>query len=287
MLNKLGMCGVALALCMGATCLSIAAQDDKPKEDPAKEEPSKEDPVAEGIKRADVPDEFKKKVAPDLKDQELIDAGKKAYDSNCAGCHGETGKGDGKKADKLDPRPTDLTSAEFQDSVTDQYILWRIKTGAKTYAGEGTSKMKSVSAAGDERLWQFTAYVRSLRVEKVEPLSPDEMEELMDNLKAEWKNLRTTAETKDADKASAAADKIAGLSGKLAGYDGDVHGGDHDGEKVRDQADWKKFVEDFKKAAEEYSRLVKAGEWDKAGEEQPKIGDGCGNCHDVYKKKKR
>ena len=287
MLNRVMLCTVALAFCLGATCLSIMAQDEKPKDEPAKEEPKKEEPAADAVKRAEVPEKFAAMEAPDLTDKDRIEAGKKAYASSCAGCHGEAGKGDGKYAAKMDPKPTDLTSAEFQDAVTDQYILWRIKTGDEGYAGEGKSKMKSKGSASDNDLWELTAFVRSLKPAKVEPLSHDEMESLMDDLKAEWKKVQAATSAKDKDKGAAAADKIAELSDKLMGYDGNVRGGDHDGEKVRDQADWKKFAEDFKAAAEEYSKLAKAGEWAKAGDSQPNIGDGCGNYHDVYKKKRR
>ncbi|MCB9895301.1 MAG: c-type cytochrome [Planctomycetes bacterium] len=281
MLNRVALCAVALALCLGATCLSIMAQDEKPAEKPDAE------PTKEAVKRSEVPEKFKEMEAPDLKDADRIAAGKKAYASSCAGCHGEAGKGDGKYAAKMDPKPTDLTTAEFQDAVTDQYILWRIKTGDEGYAGEGKSKMKSKGSASDAELWELTAFVRSLKPAKVEILSHDEMEGVMDDFKAEWKSVQAATTAKDKDKGVAAADKIAELSDKLMGYDGNVRGGDHDGEKVRDQADWKKFVEDFKNAAAEYSKLAKDGKWDKAGEEQQKIGDGCGNCHDVYKKKRR
>jgi len=41
--------------------------------------------------------------------QQNVDFGKREYDSNCAGCHGPKGKGDGAYAAYLTKTPTDLT----------------------------------------------------------------------------------------------------------------------------------------------------------------------------------
>jgi mono/diheme cytochrome c family protein len=51
------------------------------------------------------------------------------YDSRCALCHGAGGKGDGIAAAGLSPAPRDLTSAEWQASVTNDYIESIIKFG--------------------------------------------------------------------------------------------------------------------------------------------------------------
>lgn len=44
------------------------------------------------------------------------------FKSRCVMCHGETGKGDGAAAAALNPKPRDLSSAEWQKSVTDEHI---------------------------------------------------------------------------------------------------------------------------------------------------------------------
>jgi mono/diheme cytochrome c family protein len=238
----------------------------------------KPEPSADGITRKEVPEDYAKKEAPDLTDTKRLEAGKKAFASDCAKCHGAGGV----KADsKLTPKPTDLTSADFHGAVTDQYLFWRIKTGADSYGGEGKSKMKSSKSAKDDEIWEYVAFVRSLKVEKVEILTRDQFKDVMADIKKSNNALMKAAKAKEADNASAEAEKLEKLARKLMGSDHTLA----DGKKVRDQDDYKKFVEDFRKAAEEYAKHAKAGDWAKAEAKQPAIGDGCGTCHDVYKKK--
>lgn len=47
---------------------------------------------------------------------------KTIYDSRCTTCHGAAGKGDGAAAAALNPKPRDLSAAEWQSSVTDEHI---------------------------------------------------------------------------------------------------------------------------------------------------------------------
>ncbi|MEZ5993532.1 MAG: c-type cytochrome [Planctomycetota bacterium] len=286
--KRLLLCALALTLCLGASGLSIMAQDMGSDEEPAedkKEEPSKEEPKGDGIKRNDVPEEFSKLEVPDLKAQETIDAGKKTYEGKCAGCHGEAGQSDGKYSAKLDPKATKLADAGFQDAVTDHYIYWRIKTGDDGYAGEGKSKMKSFGSMKEAQVWELVAFVRSLAAPKVEILNSTEFEDLMSDLKRTNKSIGAAAHDRDA--ATKAGDEMVMLVPKLAGYDGNVRSGDHSGEKVRDQADWKAFVKQMQDAADAYAKHAKAEEWDKADEAKATIGETCGDCHDVYKKKRR
>lgn len=54
---------------------------------------------------------------------------KTIYDSRCTTCHGAAGKGDGAAAAALNPKPRDLSSAEWQNSVTDEHIEKIIVSG--------------------------------------------------------------------------------------------------------------------------------------------------------------
>jgi len=120
------------------------------------------------VLRKSVAPEFKDKKPPeglDLKAAATIEAGKKLYEgapkAGCFNCHGMGGKGDGEQGKPADvnPKPTDLTSSEFQ-SVSDDYIHWRIVTG--NVGGPSGSIMTGLVGATEEEAWQLVAYVRSL-----------------------------------------------------------------------------------------------------------------------------
>ena len=267
---------VSALLCVGASGLAIFAQDpkDAPKEDP---KPA----TGDGITRKEVPEDYAAKVAPDLADAKLLAAGKKEFASDCAKCHGDAGAG--KPDSKLDPKPTNLTTPEFHDTVTDQYIFWRIKTGAASYGGEGKSKMKAAGkSAKDEEIWELVAFVRSLKAEKIEILDSVRFGELMQDIKSSWGSLGRNAKARDAEKTGADAAELVKHARGIMGYDANVS----EGKKVRDQDDFKKFAEDFRKSAEEYAAFVKAADWKGADDKQATIGDGCSNCHDMYKNKR-
>jgi len=60
---------------------------------------------------------------------------KTIFDSRCTTCHGAAGKGDGAAAAALNPKPRDLSSAEWQNSVTDEHIE-KIITGGGPSVGK-------------------------------------------------------------------------------------------------------------------------------------------------------
>jgi hypothetical protein len=50
------------------------------------------------------------------------DEAKDIAESRCAMCHGKTGKGDGPNGMTLNPKPQDLTTKEWQKSVSDAQV---------------------------------------------------------------------------------------------------------------------------------------------------------------------
>jgi mono/diheme cytochrome c family protein len=86
-----------------------------------------------------------------------IAAGKKLYDSQCASCHGATGKGDGKAGALLKPTPSDLTDADWKHGQTDGEIFTIIRDGAPQTGMRGYG---SRIPAND--IWNLVNYVRSI-----------------------------------------------------------------------------------------------------------------------------
>jgi mono/diheme cytochrome c family protein len=93
-------------------------------------------------------------------DATSVAAGKKLYDQLCVECHGEKGKGDGPRAPHTDPKPPDLTDAEWKHGSTDGVLFVVIRDGV-----DGT-EMPAFGPKGekiaDRQLWDVVNYVRSL-----------------------------------------------------------------------------------------------------------------------------
>jgi high-affinity iron transporter len=83
-------------------------------------------------------------------------AGATVFQVNCEPCHGPQGHGDGPAGVALDPKPKNL--AEFQKTVGDDYLFWRVNTGKP-----GTSMAPWKGILTDEQIWQAIAFVRTLK----------------------------------------------------------------------------------------------------------------------------
>jgi mono/diheme cytochrome c family protein len=84
--------------------------------------------------------------------QRFARRGAEAFARDCAGCHGNEGRGDGPAAASLMPKPRDLTNAHFSDRALSE-SLWN---GVK-----GTSMPEWHDLAGND-LRGLAAFVRSL-----------------------------------------------------------------------------------------------------------------------------
>jgi len=88
-----------------------------------------------------------------------IDRGRAIYQTNCAPCHGQSGKGDGPAAGGFNPAPRDHTDAAYMSKLTDTDIAQTIQYGG---ALKGKPMMPpSPQIKGDE-LASLVAYVRTL-----------------------------------------------------------------------------------------------------------------------------
>ena len=104
------------------------------------------------------------------------EAGDSLYRTYCAGCHGNTGKGDGTLAPSLRVRPSDLTRLTRKGEKFDADKVARVIDGRKEVAGHGGSDMpkwgdafkRSGDGASDKavkaRIDAITAYIETLQV---------------------------------------------------------------------------------------------------------------------------
>jgi len=86
--------------------------------------------------------------------------GKDTFSSTCATCHGETGAGDGVASAALNPKPRDLSDAEYVSTLSDEHLLKVIKEG-----GVSVGKSPLMPAWGavlsDDKVWDVIAYLRN------------------------------------------------------------------------------------------------------------------------------
>lgn len=80
---------------------------------------------------------------------------KKSVETNCASCHGNSGKGDGPAAAALPPpKPADWTSAKVQ-AETDGELFWKI--------ANGRGAMPPWKHLSEKDRWEIINYIRTLK----------------------------------------------------------------------------------------------------------------------------
>ena len=92
----------------------------------------------------------------------LIAQGKQVFDTQCAACHGATGRGDGSSSYTLrdykddEIRPRDFTTGVFRAGSTPQDLYLRLR------AGLSGTPMPAIPGS-DEEIWAQVYYILSLR----------------------------------------------------------------------------------------------------------------------------
>ena len=84
-------------------------------------------------------------------------AGQAVFSTNCAACHGQTGKGDGPVGVTLNPRPADLTQHAIVGIHTDAQLFEWITNG---FPGSRMPAFKS--ALSDTDRWHLVNFIRTL-----------------------------------------------------------------------------------------------------------------------------
>ena len=87
---------------------------------------------------------------------EAASQGAEIFQTYCASCHGETGRGDGPAGGSLVPLPKDLS--KLHPLVGDDYLFWRISEGKS-----GTAMVAWKSILTDEQIWQTVSFIRTLK----------------------------------------------------------------------------------------------------------------------------
>src|SRR5262245_960672 len=98
---------------------------------------------------------------PVAADATSIAAGKKVYTANCVGCHGDAGKGDGKMATNMNPKPPDLSDKEWKHGSSDGEIFVLVRDGAK-----GTPMRAFASKMTPNEMWSVVNYLRTFATAK-------------------------------------------------------------------------------------------------------------------------
>jgi len=84
------------------------------------------------------------------------------FATRCFTCHGSLGKGDGPGSAGLTPKPRDLTSPEWQASVTDEHIEKIIKFGGTAVGLSPMMPPNPDLTAKNEVVQALRAHVRDL-----------------------------------------------------------------------------------------------------------------------------
>ena len=114
-------------------------------------------PVISAQSNWKAPEEASAMKNPLVNDMSSLKKGEKIYKSLCAGCHGETGKGDVPAMQSLNPKPTDFTTDAFQ-SQPDGAIFWKLSEGKGMMAAYK-------NMLSEEDRWAVVNYLRTFSLQ--------------------------------------------------------------------------------------------------------------------------
>jgi len=118
-----------------------------------------QDNVQAEINLTDPPAEFVDLVNPLRNDNSAVESGQILYQSNCASCHGNKGKGDGAAAQALAPAPSNLAVAHAE--LSDGYLFWRISEGGLMEPFRSSMPAWKTILVQDQ-IWELISYIRTL-----------------------------------------------------------------------------------------------------------------------------
>lgn len=104
----------------------------------------------------EIPEKYQKLVNPHKNDADLTAIGKTLYAKHCRACHGNTGKGDGPKAARLQTVMNSFASAEFQ-AQSDGVIYYQSIVGRDEMINFETKIVE------EEDRWAVVNFLRTLK----------------------------------------------------------------------------------------------------------------------------
>ncbi len=137
--------------------------------------------VATTMRDAGVPSRYRSMRNPVTATPDVLKEGMEHWADHCATCHGNNGSGDTMFGKTMYPRTPDMRSRDTQD-MSDGELYYTIQNGIML------SGMPAFGSLGDNDLdsWKLVVFIRHLpslakseeiEMEKMNPKSPDEMEE--------------------------------------------------------------------------------------------------------------
>lgn len=96
---------------------------------------------------------------PLVANSENLRAGEALFETNCASCHGASGRGDGPAATGLNPPPSDLSAAVKIPMASDPYLVWTISEGGVPLQSAMPPFKTTLSK---NQIWQLVLYLRTL-----------------------------------------------------------------------------------------------------------------------------
>ncbi len=85
--------------------------------------------------------------------------GKEIYAEKCGSCHGPEGEGDGPAAAALDPKPRNLSDAEYVSTLSDEHIFKTISEGGAA-VGKSPLMPPWKGVLSEDDIWNVIAYLR-------------------------------------------------------------------------------------------------------------------------------
>lgn len=126
--------------------------------------------ASEGHNEEKVPGDIAELKNPIPMTTESIEKGLILYEKNCAGCHGERGRGDGPIGLDLPEKPTDFTDPEMMKDHSNGELFYKTKEGT----GENMPAFRDELT--DEEIWNVVNYIISI----VSQTDTEEKPELFD-----------------------------------------------------------------------------------------------------------